>query len=173
VVEFDKRIRELKLQRSKLLLAKMPSSVPRLPPSPQGSYLDCTSSKSAIIDFDSSKVKQVSNLSKRKENPTTLAVSSDNLGSTSCSDPLMLGVWKSPKDIPPLELNSSRHPTRRYWEHLSNYAFKKATMKFPSWDIPWPKHNRVRKILFIEKLKELYLRGWNSYWVLCKVGGNH
>jgi hypothetical protein len=92
VDEFDRRIRELELQRSKLLLAMMPSSVPRLPPSPQGSYFDCTSSKSTIIAFDPSKVKQINNLLKRKVNSTTPAISSDNSGSTSYLDPLILEV---------------------------------------------------------------------------------
>jgi hypothetical protein len=126
-----------------------------------------------MIAFDPSKVKQVSNLLKRKINSTPLIVLSDNSGCTSCSDPLMSRVWESPKDIPPVVLNSSCHPTGRYWEYLSNYAFKRAAMTFPNWNVPWPKQNRIRKILFIERLIELYLVGWDSYWVLYKVGGEH
>jgi hypothetical protein len=117
-------------------------------------------------------VKQVSNFSKGKGNPHPPDVSSDVSGTTICSDPLLLGMWEKPTDIPAVELNSSRHPTGRYWEHMSNFAFKRAAMTFPTWDLPWPKHNRVRKTLFIERLKELYPGGWDAYWVLCKVGAN-
>jgi hypothetical protein len=117
-------------------------------------------------------MKEFNNISKGKVKSIQPAVSSDGSGSTTCFDPLMLGVWESPKDIPPIELNSSLHPTGRYWDHLSNYAFKRAAMTFPSWDVSWPKQNQVRKTLFIERLKELYPGRWDAFWVLCKVGAN-
>jgi hypothetical protein len=172
VEEYDRKIRELELQRSRLLhrnKAQMPCG---LPPSLEGTQCGQTSFKSTVTTFDLSKVKQVSKLSNGKVNHTPAVVSSDASGSITCSDPLLLGVWEKPTDIPPIELNSSRHPTGRYWEHLSNYAFKRAAMTFPTWNLSWPKQSRVRKTLFIKRLKELYPGGWDSYWMLCKVGAN-
>jgi hypothetical protein len=142
VEEFDRRIRELELQRSKLLVGKFGKNGAGFPPSPEGSNRGRSNYKSGDIGSDKSMVKQVSNLSMRKVSPTPPAMSSDASGSTTCCDPLLLGVWEKPKDIPPVELNSSCQLTGHYWEHLSNYAFKRAAMTFPTWNLSWPKQNR-------------------------------
>ena len=155
-----------------LLMKEKGKTIPGLPLSPQRSSHARSGEKSGIVMYHKSTMKGYNNFSKEKVKSIRPTVSSDGSRSTTCSDPLMLGVWESPKDIPPIELNSSLHSSGRYWDHLSSYAFKRAAMTFPSWDVSWPQQNHVRKTLFIERLKELYPGRWDAVWVLSKVGAN-
>jgi hypothetical protein len=70
-----------------------------------------TMSKLKGDDFDFHKVKQVSAPSKKKVTSTLRSFSSDASGSTSCSNPLLLGLWEALKDIPPIEMNLLHRPT--------------------------------------------------------------
>jgi hypothetical protein len=172
--EVDRQIKELEAQKLKLSRVHAVQGAAGAESSPRESYKGVGSSKHKVDEMNQGKLKQVSGLSlkKVKNAPLRPTVSSDALGSTCCADPLFLGVWGVPKDIPPLELNARLRPSGRYWEHLSHFAFSRAAMTFPNWDIPWPRQNPVTKTLFMERLKEIYSGGWDPVWVLSKIGAN-
>ena len=66
------------------------------------------------VHMNLSSVKEVSAACKKKVTSAPPTVSSDASGSTNCSDPLLLGVWEAPKDIPAIEMNSLCRPTGWY-----------------------------------------------------------
>ena len=112
----EAQIKELQARKVQIAGVHSDKGAHQIEGTPGESLRGDGSSKRGSQVKELAKVKQVSGLANSKVTHAAVhpSVSSDASKTTSFADPLLLGVWPVPKEIPPVELNVHLRPTGQF-----------------------------------------------------------